>query len=130
VKRLAHTGKEKIEDKWENDIYVVLSRPNPDIPVYSVQHEDHKGRVRTLHRNHLFPLVWPSQGKQPEKKTSNTSVSKTPGVNSKDKYCYASSSEKEAEDFLELRSRGIPKDRQCVERRVQESIIEQLDATA
>ena len=56
VKRLAFEGKSKLEDKWEEEVYVILDQPNPDIPVFLVQHEDGTGRKRSLHRNKLLPL--------------------------------------------------------------------------
>lgn len=56
VKILAFTGKHKISDKWESVPYIVLKKPNSDIPVFDVQREDGVGRVRTLHRNHLLPI--------------------------------------------------------------------------
>ncbi len=56
VKLLVFEGRHKISDKWESDPYLVLRKPNPDIPVYDVQREDGVGRVRTLHRNHLLPI--------------------------------------------------------------------------
>lgn len=56
VKIVSFTGKHKIADKWESEPYLVLSQPNPDIPVYRVQREDKSGKVRTLHRNLLLPL--------------------------------------------------------------------------
>ena len=34
IKILAHDGKHKLSDKWADDIYVVTSQPNADIPVY------------------------------------------------------------------------------------------------
>lgn len=56
VKILAFDGKHKIADKWESEPYIVLSKPNPDIPVFNVQAEDGSGSIRTLHRNHLLPI--------------------------------------------------------------------------
>jgi transposase InsO family protein len=56
VKILAFTGRHKISDKWEAKPYIVLRKPNPDIPVFDVQREDGIGRVRTIHRNHLLPI--------------------------------------------------------------------------
>ena len=35
-------GKHKIAYRWEEDLYVILSQPNPYIPVYVVQREDTK----------------------------------------------------------------------------------------
>ena len=57
VKKLAFEGKHKIDDRWENPVYIVVDQPNPDIPVYRVrQEEDEKARYRTLHRNHLLAI--------------------------------------------------------------------------
>ena len=55
VRVVAHKGKHKIQNKWEDDEYVVLDQPNPDIPVYTVKPVN-GGRERTLHRNLLLPL--------------------------------------------------------------------------
>ncbi|XP_033755109.1 uncharacterized protein LOC117338053 [Pecten maximus] len=56
VKVLAFDGRHKIADRWEDCAYVVVSRPNLDIPVFGVRREDGVGRQRTLHRNHLLPI--------------------------------------------------------------------------
>ena len=56
VKRLAFEGRHKLEDRWEQDIYVVIKHTNKDIPVYEVQRESGLGKVRTLHRNNLLPI--------------------------------------------------------------------------
>jgi len=53
VKILAFTGKDKIADKFEEELYTVLEQMNDDIPVYRIKGND-SGKVRTLHRNHLF----------------------------------------------------------------------------
>ena len=55
VKKVAWTGRHKIQDKWEEGEYVVLSRPDPYLPVYKVQPVE-GGKIRTLHRNLLLPL--------------------------------------------------------------------------
>jgi transposase InsO family protein len=59
VRRLGVKGKDKLGDRWEQEVYIVLEQPNPGIPVYTVQREDRKGRTRILHRNLLFPLLLP-----------------------------------------------------------------------
>ncbi|XP_062576549.1 neurofilament medium polypeptide-like [Saccostrea cucullata] len=46
----------KIADKWEEEPYLVIEHPNPEIPVYKVQKETTKGKSRTLHRNLLLPI--------------------------------------------------------------------------
>ena len=56
VKVVAFDGKHKIADRWEDHPYIVLSQPNPDIPVYKVSREDGEGRCKTLHRNLLLPI--------------------------------------------------------------------------
>ncbi|XP_069110121.1 uncharacterized protein [Argopecten irradians] len=56
VKVLAFEGRHKLADRWEPDVYIVKSQPNGDIPVYTIQREDGKGKSKTLHRNHLLPI--------------------------------------------------------------------------
>ena len=55
VRIVKWTARHKIQDKWEDEEYVVVSQPDPEIPVYKVQPVD-GGKVRTLHRNLLLPL--------------------------------------------------------------------------
>ena len=54
-------GKHKIQDKYEREVYVIVARDRPDIPVYRVRRDDGVGGECTLHRNHLLPVVWPLQ---------------------------------------------------------------------
>ena len=56
VRRLASTGRSKLADRWESDVYIVNNQPNEDIPVYQVKKIDGSGRVRTIHRNLLRPI--------------------------------------------------------------------------
>ena len=56
VWELSFDGKHKISDKYENEPYIVVSKPNHDIPVFVVQREDQNGPLRTLHRNLLLPI--------------------------------------------------------------------------
>ena len=56
VKKLAFgEGKHKLSDRWEEEVYRVIKRPNEDIPVFVLEGEK-SGRKRTLHRNLLLPL--------------------------------------------------------------------------
>jgi hypothetical protein len=55
---LAFDNKHKISNRWENDTYIVLKKPNLDIPVFTVQTENGQGRIRTLHRNLLLPVAY------------------------------------------------------------------------
>ena len=62
VRKLHFSGKHKLANKWEPDIFVVIDQPNDDIPVYVVEPEvkDLRNRrrrtQRTVHRNHLLPI--------------------------------------------------------------------------
>lgn len=46
---------DKLADKWEEPVYVVIQRPYADLPLFKVKPKE-GGRVRTLHRNMLLPL--------------------------------------------------------------------------
>jgi hypothetical protein len=56
VRIVAYDGKHKIADKYEQQPYIVMDKPNIDIPVYVVQQEDRQGPTRILHRNLLLPI--------------------------------------------------------------------------
>ena len=56
VRQVGFQGKHKIADRWEEDVYVVTTQPNPSIPVFTVRQLEGKGRPRTLHRNMLLPV--------------------------------------------------------------------------
>lgn len=55
IRKVGVKGTNKLSDRWDEEIYIVLSIPNPDIPVYRVQQENKKGPIKTLHRNMLLP---------------------------------------------------------------------------
>lgn len=58
VKNVGLRGKQKLADRWERQPYIILSQPNPDIPVYTVKSENSRSRkIRTLHRNLLLPFM-------------------------------------------------------------------------
>lgn len=40
VKKVAFNGKHNIADRWEDEPYLVITKPNKDIPVYTVGRED------------------------------------------------------------------------------------------
>lgn len=46
----------KLDDRWEDVVHIVVQKPLDDVPVFTVQPRDGKGRVRTLHKNNLLPL--------------------------------------------------------------------------
>ena len=58
VRNVSLRGKQKLADRWESAPYIVLSQPNPDIPVYEVKREGARyKKSRTLHRNLLLPFM-------------------------------------------------------------------------
>ena len=65
VKNVGLKGKQKLADKWKDELHVVVSQPNTDIPVFNVRPENGTAE-RTLHRNMLLPLVlpWPERDVQ------------------------------------------------------------------
>ncbi|XP_030582401.1 uncharacterized protein LOC115778497 [Archocentrus centrarchus] len=54
VRNVRLRGKNKLADKWEADIHVVVRRAG-DLPVYVVKPESKEGPSRTLHRDLLLP---------------------------------------------------------------------------
>ena len=56
VRKVGIKGKHKLADIWESEIYLVLRKPMPDVPVYVVQKESSNAKPRTLHRNMLLPF--------------------------------------------------------------------------
>ena len=58
VRNVSLRGKQKLADKWEEHPYVIISQPDPTVPVYQVKREgDRYKKVRTLHRNLLLPFM-------------------------------------------------------------------------
>ena len=66
VRNVGVRGKHKIADRWEEEVFVVLGKPDPEIPVYTVKQENGKGRTRVLHRNLLLPINHVPPAKQRE----------------------------------------------------------------
>ena len=55
VKNVGLRGEQKLADCWETQPYIILSQPNPDIPVFTVKLEKFwPKKIRTLHRNLHF----------------------------------------------------------------------------
>jgi hypothetical protein len=57
IRKVGLQGTSKLADNWDEEVFIVLSMPNPDIPVYRVQRLDRKGPIKTLHRNMLLPYT-------------------------------------------------------------------------
>lgn len=54
VKNVRLRGKNKLADKWESTVHVVVSQKD-NLPVYTVKPEHKDGPTRTLHRDLLLP---------------------------------------------------------------------------
>ena len=55
VRKTAWKSRHKIQNRWEDDDYVIISQPNCDIPVFAVRNTK-TDQEKTLHRNLLLPL--------------------------------------------------------------------------
>ncbi|KAL8611522.1 hypothetical protein ACOMHN_014577 [Nucella lapillus] len=55
VRKMGSRIQSKVDDRWEQGVYVVLSRTD-ELPVYTVRREGSEGPNRTLHRNLLLPI--------------------------------------------------------------------------
>jgi hypothetical protein len=51
----AFRGRHKLQDRWEQDEYIIIGQPHVDMPVYQVR-PIVGGKLRTLHRNYLLLL--------------------------------------------------------------------------
>ena len=74
LKNIGLKGKHKLADKWQKDAFVVIGKPNEDIPVYTIK----RGKVvKNIHRNLLLPVRLPLceteevQRKQPHQTETN-----------------------------------------------------------
>ena len=56
LRQIGLQGKNKLADRWQEEVYVVTSQPNASIPVFSVRRLDSRGKVKTVHRNLLLPV--------------------------------------------------------------------------
>ena len=61
-------GKNKLADKWKDEVFVVTDQPNPDIPVFKIRLEKGKSE-KTVHRNLLLPLVLPLENNKCDQNT-------------------------------------------------------------
>ena len=97
VRNVGLKGKHKLADRWSRDVYIVISQPNKDIPVYRVQSEC-GGPVRTLHRNMLLPFsAIPISSDLPDTSSSQETVPKQPRTRSKRRKTSISVSSSESE---------------------------------
>lgn len=65
VRNVRLRGKNKLADKWEKEVYVVIKRAG-DLPVYTVRPEGKDGPLRTLHRDLLLPCGFLQKKDEPD----------------------------------------------------------------
>ena len=56
VRNVGLKGTNKLTDRWKEDVYVIVAKPDSEIPVYQVKLEQGTGRHKTLHRNLLLSI--------------------------------------------------------------------------
>ena len=56
LRQIGLQGKNKLADRWQEEVYVVTSQTNASIPVFSVHSLDGRGKVKTVHRILLLPV--------------------------------------------------------------------------
>jgi transposase InsO family protein len=112
-------GKHKLCDKWEEEVYVVVGRMDPDLPVYDVrrEHNPKGGRTKRLHRNHLLPIgcvqdVVEARNEMEERKEDDTS--------DEDFELHMSASEDEMPDSTPVVNEESAEEEQQNEERVEE----------
>ena len=84
IRKVKFDGKHKIQDKWEDDPYIVLGRKNSELPVYKVRSTT-TPRIRVLHRNMLLPLPTTSEDYAADAKNFGDKVSFSVGEEDEDK---------------------------------------------
>ena len=57
VRNVGLKGKNKLADKWEKEVYLVVDQPNKDVPVFVVKREHGRSTRKLLHRNLLLPFM-------------------------------------------------------------------------
>ena len=80
VRQLSLRGKQKLANKWEDEIHVVLEQPADEFPVFVVRREDGSGRKRTLHRNMLLPVNHLPVSTEPREEKQSTKKPKPPNT--------------------------------------------------
>ncbi|XP_053375744.1 uncharacterized protein LOC123535477 isoform X3 [Mercenaria mercenaria] len=72
-------GKNKLADRWERDVHVVVDQPNPNLSIYSVKREHGQSHPRLLRRNLLLPFMGIPLQVPASKQTTTSSVTNVSG---------------------------------------------------
>ena len=54
--RLGLQGKNKLDDRWEEEAFVITSQPNTSIPVFTIRQIDGNSHCQTVHCNLSLPV--------------------------------------------------------------------------
>ena len=112
VRNVGLKGTNKIADKWSEEVYVIVSQPNPDIPVYEVKPETGRGRVKVLHRNLLLPIPCLPVEK-PKNDVKPKPVETAEQVDVDDSVSVASISDTSSDISFTVRPRPVPRPRKA-----------------
>ena len=55
LQKTTYKGKHKISNGWENQVYIVISKPFQNLPVFRIKPEIGEGKIKVVHKN-LFLL--------------------------------------------------------------------------
>ena len=56
LRNVSLRGKQKLADKWQEQVFLVVDQPNFSIPVFKIRPEKGDGNVKVVHRNLLLPI--------------------------------------------------------------------------
>ena len=56
IRKVGLKGRNKLADKRDKDPYVIVSQPDPNIPVFQVKKKESDNTTKVLHRNVLLPF--------------------------------------------------------------------------
>ena len=57
IRNVAFKGPHKLEDQWQEEIYLVTEQTDSNIPLYHVKREDGFSDINTLHRNYCYQSI-------------------------------------------------------------------------
>lgn len=69
IRNVGLKGKHKLADKWQQEPFMVVAKPNPDIPVYRIKRGT---ETKVIHRNLLLPVSLPFDFSASSTDTGNT----------------------------------------------------------
>ena len=113
IRNLGLKGRQKLADRWKQEVYTVVAQPNQDIPVFEVLREDGKGKTKVLHRNLLLPISSiPPAPPEPKDKIQRIARAAVHDRSDSISSTTTSGTDSEEEDIIFTQPRTIPAHRQ------------------